>query len=192
MEGLNNFGVVVLAAGGSSRMAAPKPFLRFNSKMRFIDKIIDEYMDFGIINIVVVANKDIQSKLNLDEEIQVVINNHLEYERFYSIKLGLEKLPDCDFCYIQNIDNPFVSEVILRKLYYKRNPAGCVVPVFNERGGHPVLIGKTVINRIKETNGSVLNFRDILSEFPSNRIDVNDESILININTPDEYRKYFN
>jgi molybdenum cofactor cytidylyltransferase len=192
MEDLKKYGVVILAAGESSRMAYPKAFLRYNSKMRFIDKIIDEYIDFGITNIVVVTNSRIISNLNLDENISVVINERLEYERFYSIKLGLEKAMGCDFCYIQNVDNPFVNEVILRKLYYKSNSTGSTVPVFNDKGGHPVLINKDIINKIIAANGSVLNFKDILGEFPSSRIEVNDDSILVNINTPEDYKNYFN
>ncbi|MBI5323823.1 MAG: NTP transferase domain-containing protein [Ignavibacteriae bacterium] len=191
MEGLDKFGVVILAAGESSRMSVPKPFLRYDSKSRFIDKIIEEYRYFGINNIVVVANNQNIDRFNLDECITVVVNQHLEYERFHSIKLGLEKNLNCDYCFIQNIDNPFVNEVILRKLYYKKIKSGSAVPEYNETGGHPVLIGKDIIKRIIESNGSILNFKDILSEFASNRVTVDDESVLININTPEEYRNYF-
>ncbi|TAL68139.1 MAG: hypothetical protein EPN82_12145 [Bacteroidetes bacterium] len=189
---LKNFGVVILAAGESSRMNVPKPFLRYNSNFRFIDKIIDEYMDFGINNIVVVGNNNINSKLNLNGNVSVVVNEHLDYERFYSIKLGIEKIRNCEFCYIQNIDNPFVNEVILRKLYFKRIVEGSTIPVFNEQGGHPVLLGKDVIKSISEKKELNLNFRDIVSEFPDKKVEIDDESILININTPEEYQKYFN
>ena len=192
MKELYNIGVVILSAGESSRMNTPKSFLKYDLNRRFIDKIIDEYKNIRINKIVVVVNKRDFDKLNLQDNISVCINEHLEYERFYSIKLGLEKIEDCDFCYIQNIDNPFVNDVILRNLYFKRNINGSTVPVYNERGGHPVLIGQDVINRIRKTNGSILNFKELLSEFPCNRIEIDDESILRNINSPEDYKKYFN
>lgn len=192
MDELKNIGVVILAAGESSRMNSPKVYLKYDLNRRFIDKIIDEYKDIRISNIVVVVNNNNVDKLNLNDDITVVVNKHLEYERFYSIKLGIEKIENCDFCYIQNIDNPFVNDVILRNLYFKRNINGATIPVYNEKGGHPVLIGRDVMKKIKETNGTILNFKEILSEFPCNKIEIDDESILTNINTPEDYKKYFN
>lgn len=192
MKELYNIGVVILSAGESNRMNSPKAFLKYDLNRRFIDKIIDEYRNIGISKIVVVVNKNNVEQLNLSDDITVCINEHLEFERFHSIKLGLEKIDDCDFCYIQNIDNPFVNDVILRNLYYKRNINGGTIPVYKEKGGHPVLIGADVMKRIKESNGSILNFKEILNEFPCNRIEIDDESILTNINTPEDYKKYFN
>ena len=191
MLDLRNFAVVILAAGESSRMNVPKPLLRYNSKYRFVDKIINEYSDFGISNIIVVTNDSLYPRLNLDENINIVVNKNLEYERYYSIKLGLEKTNNCDYCYIQNIDNPFINEIILRKLYYKRNVDGSAIPVYDDKGGHPVLISKNIMNNIRNTNGDIMNFKDVLNGFSSNRVPIDDESILININTPDDYQKYF-
>ena len=192
MKLLNNVGAVILAAGESRRMTKPKPFLRYNSKMRFIDKIIDEYREFGINNIVIVVNNKIFPRLNIDDSISVVLNQHLKYERFYSIKLGLDKFLNRNFCFIQNVDNPFVNQDVLRQLYLNRISDGCTVPVFNELGGHPILLGRKVIKKIAYSESNNINFKELLTEFKSRRVEVNDNSILININTPEDYKKYFN
>lgn len=189
---LHDTGVVILAAGESRRMKSPKPFLMFDSERRFIDKIIDEYKDLGIIHIVVVVNKSIVELLKPKDDILICINEHLEYERYYSIKLGLEKIGKCDFCFIQNIDNPFVNQLILNKLYGNKINSGCTIPVYNDKGGHPVLLSVEVINKILTAKEMNLNFKDVLNEFPNKRIEVEDESILININSIEEYQKYFN
>ncbi|MCL5990678.1 MAG: NTP transferase domain-containing protein [Bacteroidetes bacterium] len=192
MKDLYNIGVVILSAGESSRMNSPKAFLKYDLNRRFIDKIIDEYKVFGINNIVVVINKSIITQLKLKDDISICINEHLEYERFYSIKLGLEKIGKCVHCFIQNIDNPFVNQFVLNKLFIHKIKSGCTIPIFQKHGGHPVLLGEEIINKILSTKEMNLNFKDILNEFPGKRVDVDDESILRNINTLEDYNKYFN
>ncbi|OGU40420.1 MAG: hypothetical protein A2X61_03865 [Ignavibacteria bacterium GWB2_35_12] len=191
MNELSDVGVVILAAGESSRMKSPKPFLKYDTNRRFIDKIIDEYRDFGINHIVVVVNKSTIKELNLDNNTLVCVNEHLEYERFYSIKLGLEKIGKCDFCFIQNIDNPFVNKSVLNKLYENKSKNGGIIPVIQDKGGHPVLLGSEVISYIVRTKELNLNFKEVINEFPGNRVEVADNSILININSLEEYQKYF-
>src|SRR3989339_250483 len=124
--------------------------------------------------------------------IRLLMNTgNLEYERFYSIKLGLEKIGKCDFCFIQNIDNPFVNKSVLNKLYENKSKNGGIIPVIQDKGGHPVLLGSEVISYIVRTKELNLNFKEVINEFPGNRVEVADNSILININSLEEYQKYF-
>lgn len=182
---------MILAAGESSRMHEPKPFLKFDKNKTFIDKIIKEYQDFGCKEIVVVTNETIYEQLQSDKNILIIINKHLDYGRFYSIKLGMQELIDTDYCYIQNIDNPFVNQKILEDLYSNKNEGDCVIPYCQGRGGHPILVSKKIINKINSIEDNDLNLRDILKKFKSTKVDTDDSSILININTPEEFRQYF-
>ena len=193
----NQVAVVILAAGESMRMKNPKPFLKFNNNRVFIDKIIDEYMQFGCSCIVVTINKKhtewisyIAAKRS-SGSIKFIVNNHPEYERFYSVKLGLLNIDDVDFCFIHNVDNPFIDKKILDDIYQFKSEGEYVVPNYKDKGGHPILLNRQVINKIiSETNNSI-NLKKVLSSFKRINCNSGNDKILININTLEDYKKYF-
>lgn len=82
----NSVCAVIPAAGMSSRMKTYKPLLRFDKNRTFIEKIIDEFLNFGCNQIVVVTNREIYNEVNklLSEKgshVSVIINDKLEIER---------------------------------------------------------------------------------------------------------------
>jgi len=190
LKEIKSASTLILAAGESSRMGVPKPFLKFDKQHLFIDKIINEYLDFGCNEIVVVTNKNLEKDYFSKDKVKIVINEHLEYGRFYSVKIGVKELSN-EFCFIQNIDNPFVCQDILNLLFIEKNNADYLVPEFEHIGGHPVLIGKNIIDGLKIELNNDLNFRDFLKSFDCKRIECYDKNILININTPEDYKEYF-
>ena len=190
-------GAIILSAGVSKRMNTSKPFLQFDTTQSFLKKIIDEYAAFGCGEIIVVLNSNIAKIVNRKSEIVnqnviFVVNKHLEHERFYSIKLGIQKLRISEFCFIQNVDNPFINSNILNSIYEHKIVDGYVSPSFEGSGGHPILLGKDIIGYIKSLKANNANFRDVLKPYPYNKVELNDDKVLININTVEEYRKYFN
>ena len=192
---IKNANVLILAAGISKRMESLKAFLPFDEKNNFFEKIAITYSDWGCNKMVVVVNQSFLDELlpenNLPSGIEYVINNQPEFERFYSVKLGLQKMDDIDFCFIQNIDNPFISVEILDSIYRHRSQDAFVIPSFNNRGGHPVLINRSNIERIKLFPENNANLREVLGEMPSLKVEMKDETVLININNATEYKKYF-
>ncbi|MCK5823490.1 MAG: NTP transferase domain-containing protein [Bacteroidales bacterium] len=188
--------VIILAAGNSGRMGEPKSLLKWDENETFIQKIIDEYKKFGCESIVVVVNNtviDLYEKYSYKffNEITLVINNHLEWDRFYSVKLGLNALKDKQFCFIQNVDNPFVSQELLQSLFADKDPFSYNAPYYKDKGGHPILINKKIINSIVNTSENDLNLKNVLSLFNKNKIAVNDKTILYNINNKQEYNRLF-
>ncbi len=189
-------GVVILAAGDSSRMGKVKYFLRFSEKKLFIEKIIDEYLDFECERIVVVkraghvAWDNIIGKYSGQENVCFINNDLPELERFYSLKLGIELLGNLNYCFIQNSDNPFVSQSLLGGIYCKRDGGDFVVPTFDGSGGHPILIGKKIINELslhKEKG----NLKELLKDYKRFDLETNDENILVNINRREDYQEIF-
>ena len=120
-----------------------------------------------------------------------MINNHLEWERFYSVKLGLNALKDKQFCFIQNVDNPFVNQKLLQLLYADKTHFSYNVPYYKDKGGHPILINEQIINSILNTFENDLNLKSVLSQFNKNKIAVDDETIFYNINNKQEYNRLF-
>ncbi len=187
--------VIILAAGNSSRMESPKFALVFDKNHTFLEKIIQEYYDFGCEEIIVVLSKEgnlAADKLNLKlDKATIVINHHPEWERFYSIKVGLQSLMQQHPIFIHNVDNPFVNQEILKQVFKNHAPNEFIVPVFEGHGGHPVLLTNEIGKAIIEENKHDLILSDFLKHYPKKRIVVNDNNILININTQDLYQKKF-
>ncbi|RPI19286.1 MAG: hypothetical protein EHM58_02185 [Ignavibacteriae bacterium] len=191
-----NLTAVVLAGGNSARTNKPKLFLSYSERMTFIEKIIKAYFNLGCKKIIIVLNKKFSEnavikKLEDSYNIKVTINEHQERGRFYSLSLGLAEADEKSYLFIQNADNPFISVLLLKKMYNKRNIERYVIPVYNDKSGHPVLIGEKIIRRLKEEKNINSNLRDILHEFNKIGIPVKSENVLANINTMADYRKYF-
>lgn len=190
-----NCSVVILAAGRSSRMGKPKFLLELPNGISFLQNITHQYSKFGILNIVVVLNSDgieqIKSQSQkLPAQTQFVLNDHPEYGRFYSIKTGLQ-LVNNSYTFIHNIDNPFAEQKVLEEIYSSRAEAEVVKPVVGDKGGHPVLVSKQVIDKIVKKKDHDINFKEFLAGFPIKRIVVKDDSILLNLNSHNEYLEFY-
>lgn len=185
--------VVILAAGFSDRMGMMKPLLRFNENETFLSYIISEYEKLNSAEIILVTNETVIAaieKVSL-KNVKIVINKNPSSGRFNSIKIGLNTLKTKDACFIHNADNPFVNHSLLYKMTMSVNDKNYVVPVYKGKGGHPVLIGQTVIKHICKQKQTEADLREILKLFERINIRTTDEKILYNINTKKDYNNYF-
>ncbi len=200
MENINNskkYSAIILSAGKSSRMGEPKFSLRFNETSIFLENIINEYSKFGCNEIVVVLNPDSASylkqlDLNLPSNTKIVINEYPEWERFYSLKLGAKGLKIPTNTFVSNIDNPFVNQDVLNFLASKGEGFNYVNPTYNGKGGHPILISEKVITDLVSEEKDQIHLKEFLSRYSRKIVEVNDEKILVNINTEEEYKRFFN
>jgi len=195
-----SFGAIILAGGRSNRMGYPKPWLRYNEKQSFANKIVQTYRTFGCNRIVLVINSafcENKWEKNLAEipsSTKIFQNNQPSRGKIFSLCLAAPELLSCDHVFIQNIDNPFVSTQLLELLAANHSPLGYTTPTYKTKGGHPILVSQQIIQRINKLKSYTYdtNLRDILSQFKRKRIALSSDKILTNINTPDDYNKYFN
>lgn len=200
MENINNskkYSAIILSAGKSSRMGVPKFSLRFNETSTFLENIINEYSKFGCNEIVVVLNPDNASylkqlELNLPSNSKIIINEHPEWERFYSLKLGAKALDFPANTFVSNIDNPFVNQDLLNCLASTGEGFNYVNPVYNGKGGHPFLISEKVIVDLINEEQDQIHLKEFLSRYSRKSVEVTDEKVLLNINTEEDYKQYFN
>jgi CTP:molybdopterin cytidylyltransferase MocA len=149
---------IVLAAGQSSRMGDFKPLLPFGSKT-VIDHCLDNLRKAGIETVVVVVGyraDDLKRHL-ANASIIFALNPDPTSEMSDSIASGLTVLPArTKALVVTPVDHPAVSpEVIASLIHEWERGAPLVVPTWNNRGGHPVLID--------------LRFRDELLNLDSDR-----------------------
>lgn len=188
-------GAIILAGGNSQRMGFPKPFLLYLNRQTFVKKIIGAYQ--GVCDsIILVLNKQYFFLIKnnfavLSPTCKVMYNSRPSLGRIHSIKLGLNHLKNADFCFIQNCDAPFVNKRILMQLLRSKNKKAYTKPVCEGKGGHPILIPKKIIQELLRLNSCDIPLKDILKKFPVVEVKTKSRKVLIDINTPEEYKQWF-
>ena len=136
---------IVLAAGRSERMGAFKPLLPFGNST-VIDAGIESLRRGGVETIVVVVAKD-QLAESLTRHLEgsnvtLAINPEAKSEMSDSIAYGVRQLPDqTKAVLITPADHPAVpSSVVTDVIAEWLRGAQLVVPTWEDRGGHPVLV----------------------------------------------------
>jgi len=193
----SDFSAVILAAGNSSRMGVPKFSLKFNEKHTFLEHIAHEYCDIGCAEIIVVLNESGASFLkqnifDFPKNLNIVVNEHPEWDRFYSVKSGLKNLTKTQAVFIINVDNPLVNAQVNKALLKTIEETDYAYPIFKNKGGHPVILSNIIVEDIVNEELNQMHFREFLNKYSKKTVQVDDENILVNINTPEEYRHYFN
>ncbi len=191
------FSTLILAAGNSSRMNFPKAFLPFHESSTFIGRILDTYIDAGAKGIVLLVNNELANDMQqfLKNEypsspIKLVVNDSLDKGRFYSVQLGLSKIMTGP-CFLQNVDNPFISKQLLQAMFEKLGEHDAVQPVFDGKGGHPVLLGNDMVKHLANLPSHEHHLKRELEKFDRYRLTWPSDLILANINTPELYQQYF-
>ncbi len=135
---------LLLAAGRSRRMGAFKPLLPFG-KTTVIHSCINNLRAGGVPDVVVVAGyraAEIKAKLVDVDSIHFVINPDPESEMSASIACGVLALPTtAKAVLIALTDQPAIPPAVIGNiLEVWRAGAKLIIPQYNERGGHPVLV----------------------------------------------------
>lgn len=189
-----SFSAVILASGLSARMGQQKAMLRWNESTTFIEKIIQEFANACVSPIICVINRETAGYCNtlaFSSDVRFIVNQHPERGRFHSVKTGLQEVLNSDFGFIHNVDNPFVSVDVIEKLLANRDPVAWCSPVCMNKSGHPVLVPGKIARKIVEVKDLNTSLSDFLELYPKIMVSVDDTTILTNINTPGDYKRYF-
>jgi molybdenum cofactor cytidylyltransferase len=170
-------------------MGTDKALLDYGNGFSFAEHLIKSYSGYGAQPVVMVVNTMLDLSGFDTSQFDAVLNEHTDWGRSYSIVLGAGRVPKENSCFLHNIDNPFSGNELLNLLLEGNKSDSYVVPVFQGRGGHPVLLGNRIVEYLQNLD-EVPDFREVLKQF--NRIEVpfGDERILWNINTPAEYERF--
>ena len=134
-------------------MGAFKPLLPFGDKT-VIETCIDNLLSGGVETIVVVLGhraEEIHERL-AHLPVRFAINDDAESEMGVSIALGAEQLPEeIESIFIALVDQPAVGSEVIKKLLEEKEmrSARLVVPVYEGRGGHPVLLDASFREELK-------------------------------------------
>lgn len=196
---------LILAAGLSSRMDGFKPLVLFDQKpfiIHIIDKlsaVCDEI--FVVTGFNRYALEDSVRALYRGDailkKIDFIHNQYFEKGMFSSIQKGMKEiLPEMseqDYVMLHLIDQPHISEDVYEKLAEKAHNVNMkvIVPSYNMKAGHPIMLSKEVVEEIVEASESE-NLRDLLRKLNDEimYVNISDESIIQDVNTPEEKNRY--
>jgi molybdenum cofactor cytidylyltransferase len=157
---------------------------------------VRSFDDFACTKIIAVLNNRGYELLNessmmLPPNFRAVINQHPEKGRFFSLQTGLALLGNEDFVFVHNADNPFVSSEVLAVLLENIHSSNFIYPTYKGKGGHPLLISRGTAVAIAAEHNSGVSLKDFLKKFHGSAIEIDFPEMLVNINTQEDYRKYF-
>lgn len=183
---------IILSAGSSNRMGEPKALLSFDKQELFIQKITRTYIQSGVKQVIVVVNTDLHNSIHklripLADEVELVVNYYPEKGRFYSLQTGVQKLKPNHSCFFQNIDNPFTSDEVLKSLFQYQKDADVIIPVYDDKSGHPVLFSSAVAQKIIDKSDPEIRIDHFLQTFATKKVEITENRILTNINSPEDF-----
>lgn len=182
---------IVLAAGKSSRLQKFKPLLPLGNKTIIEHTVSSLYNVCSDVFVVCgYRHSDIAKVLSGIEKIKLILNKDYQSGMFNSVISGVKNISSERF-FIIPADMPFVKESTYKKLL--EVDSEIVLPSFNGKKGHPVLFNKKLIPELI-TATNVLSLKDFITKKPFAIKEVNDNGILFDIDTKENYDfalKYF-
>ncbi|MFO7873139.1 MAG: NTP transferase domain-containing protein [Bacteroidales bacterium] len=190
------FSAIILAAGKSERMGRQKLLLPFDASQTFVERCVEVFAAFGCAEIIVVVNEhglnNIGSILPKWLANMKVVTNHTPGKgRFVSLQKGLFALEQRCPVFLHNVDSPFVTCETLKLLTQHAGKADYVRPVYHGEYGHPVLVSPHIVHDLLSEESGDIHVRKYLSKYSQYFVEVDNQLILANINTPDDYHHYF-
>jgi molybdenum cofactor cytidylyltransferase len=183
---------IILAAGYSSRMGTLKPLLKLGDKT-ILEHEIELFSDLGIQDVIVVVGHGAEQIIPIvhDCGAREVMNTQFERGMFSSVQAGVNALrPGSEAFFVLPVDIPLVRSQTIRDLLtaYCGEKSKIVVPAFRGKRGHPPLISASYRNEILSYCGDE-GLRGFFRKHNrhSNLVEVADEMILFDLDTPADY-----
>jgi molybdenum cofactor cytidylyltransferase len=187
-------GAVVVAAGLSSRMKSFKPMLQLAGST-IIKTVVSTLRSAGVSTVVVVVGKNADKMIeHLSEPYVVCVYNkdYAQTDMFYSACIGLRFIQHkTDRLFFLPGDVPLFSRQSLITMMGYMDSCSCsiVIPSYNGKRGHPVLMKNNVIPEIVSYKGDG-GLKDAIGAYAGVKdvIELQDPGITIDADRPEDYR----
>ncbi|HWN89484.1 MAG TPA: nucleotidyltransferase family protein [Chitinophagaceae bacterium] len=184
---VNSCGIVILAAGASTRLGKPKQLLQYHGKT-LLDHSVNEAINAKADAVVVILGKNadlLQNKID-NQKVNVVINKDWEEGMAASVRLGLATLlkikPYIDAVIFMVCDQPHISSLVLNELITTQQKTTKQIVTCNYGGsiGPPALFHKKYFRELAKVKGDIgarniiqQNMNDVATIlFPEGKIDI--------------------
>lgn len=188
-------GIVVLAAGSSSRLGQPKQLLSYKNTS-LLKNTISQASQVANTTIIVVTgfNHELIEKEITDPKIKTIFNQNWELGMSSSITKGLKELlrlnPDIEKIIFAVCDQPYVTTIVFDNLIkeHQKTEKGIIASAYSETLGTPVLFHKKYFTELQELKGQE-GAKKIINRFLDDTATVPFEKGDIDIDTIEDYNK---
>lgn len=158
----SNFGIVLLAAGASSRFGQPKQLLQYKGKSLLQhDILVAEDSIARYVVVVLGAGADVLTKEINQTKTHVVVNEHWEEGMASSIRCGVEALieiaPGIDGTILMVCDQPYVTSPLLNDLITAQQKSGkkIITCSYANTFGPPALFHRSTFDELLQLEGDI-------------------------------------
>ncbi len=188
---------VILAAGSSRRMGSQKLLLPFGQST-IIETVIENVLNSSIDHVIVVLgpnHEKIQQTIG-QKPVQFCHNKRHEQGMLSSVICGIRALPpDAVTALIFLGDQPGISPAVTNTVIdaYNEELYGIVIPVYNYRRGHPLLVDMKYRKEVESLDLEE-GLRSLRHHFPEDvlEVEVDEPGILVDIDTREDYENATN
>lgn len=183
---------IVLAAGRSRRMGAPKPLLTVEGRT-FVRAAVETLRGGGCGSVVVVVAGP-EAGAEASDAGAVMVEGRPDAEQVDSLRTALEHVAaEIAAVLVLPVDHPLVRTTTVRELITASgmDPDAVIRPVYRGRPGHPTLFPRAFWTALRDP--ALLRGARSVVESPGTRtvdVDVDDPGVVADIDTPAAYRRY--
>lgn len=185
---------IVLAAGESRRMGTPKLLLPFG-EATMIETVVHSLLLSNVDKVLVVLGSDREKIMPLlaGKGVDTVVNPRYKDGMLSSIQAGFRALPqETEAVLVCLGDQPLIPVSLLDLMIerFKKNREGIILPVYERKRGHPILIDIKYKDEVLNLSPAI-GLRALLHNHPKEvqEIEANTAHILKDIDCPEDYRR---
>ncbi|MFH7018446.1 NTP transferase domain-containing protein [Flavobacterium sp. FlaQc-47] len=191
----DKIGIVILAAGNSSRLGKPKQLLSYKNTTLLKNTILQaSLVENTAIIVVTGANHELAEREITASKATVIFNPDWQSGMSTSISKGLTEIlrlyPEIEKCIFSVCDQPFVTTAIFENLIHEHHTTnnGIVASAYSETLGTPVLFHKKYFNELLNLKGQE-GAKKIINKFYDDTASISFEKGNIDIDTEEDYLK---
>jgi len=185
---------IVLAAGASRRMGEFKQLLRFQDKS-FVEHCVDNLLASRVDEVIIVTgHRDLEVRRAVgDRPVRFAHNADYQSGMTSSIKCGVRVLSaGTRACILALVDQPQIGADLINLLIdiYEKAPALIVMPSYEGRNGHPILIDSSLNEEIL-TMDPEQGLRQVVRAHLGqvSRVEVSSRAVLEDCDFPEDYQR---
>jgi len=184
-------GLIILAAGGSTRLGSPKQLLRYGEET-FIRRAANAAVASKCDRVVIVIGSRAQEMRRELEGLPVSIVENPDWQSGMSssVRVGLAELSRDDAVLIMLCDQPFVTAAVLDKLIetYHQTGMPIVASDYGTARGVPALFARELYPELASLTADE-GARRIIARHPELVATVEFAAGVVDVDTRDEYRR---
>ncbi|MBS1574944.1 MAG: nucleotidyltransferase family protein [Bacteroidetes bacterium] len=191
---IHQCGIILLAAGNSSRLGRPKQLLTYNgnSLLKHMLSVIKEARPDAVVVVLGAYSSALIHELN-QEKIIIAHNEDWTEGIASSIRTGILSLqknyPACDGSLLMVVDQPYITSSLLRDLLKTQRETGKPIAAckYENITGTPALFHQSLFPELLNLNGDK-GAGKILRQRPDEVITINFPMGRFDIDTEDDYK----